>query len=85
MDKELSRGNKVRCIDGIFKDSPSNPFDITEINIPLQGKEYTVREVIRTNHGLGVLLEEIRNKGYYFDSEMGVREPLFSDDRFMLI
>jgi hypothetical protein len=85
-DKSLI-GKKVKCIDGLFEESLflKLPYTLEEIEVPIQGKDYTIREVIETPFGLCVLLNEIKNKTYYFLYENKIREPMFFIERFKII
>ncbi|NMB66519.1 hypothetical protein GYA25_00445 [Candidatus Woesearchaeota archaeon] len=87
LQDELLIGKKVKCIDGLFEESLNIklPYSLEEINIPIQGKNYTIREVIETPFGLCVLLNEIKNKTYYFVYENKIREPMFFIERFKIL
>lgn len=54
----FKKGQKVVCI---FQFS-NNPKPIDKITLPEKDKIYTVREVIRRENRVGILLEEIVNK-----------------------
>lgn len=80
--KGLKKGNKVRCIDDFFVDDRHNPFKASELNLPKAGEVYTVREIVDTGYGLGLRLEEIRNKEYFYQNIRRHEEPPFGVSRF---
>ena len=82
---EIKSDQKVRCIDSRFIDEETNPFKKSELTLPVEGKSYIVREVVRTPYGKGIRLKEIENKKYYFDNIKRFEEPIFSIDRFVKI
>jgi hypothetical protein len=83
---EIKVGIKVRCIDDHFEDDRTNPFRMSELNLPKRGKIYTVRAVVQADppYGTGIRLQEIKNRTYYFDSSKRCREPIFSTRRFRI-
>ena len=78
----IEKDTPVECIDDQFFDETTNPFRISELNLPQKGLSYIVRDVTETNHGTGILLEEIKNARYFFDDIRQEREPVFSIRRF---
>ena len=64
--KLINKGDKVRCIDAKFFDGLPLPVDAEDIKLPEFGKIYTVRDVVKTKRGVGIRLEEIRNREFYF-------------------
>ncbi len=82
MAKKLVKGKKVRCIEDRFRNSSSNPFEISEITLPVKGRIYTIRNVINTEYGWGVRLREIKNPRFYFEDTQSNREPAFRVNRF---
>lgn len=83
--KQFIEGLKVECIDGQFQDTKTNPFLVSDLNLPKERENYIVREVIDTSHGTGILLAEIHNNRYYFDDVKELREPIFSVNRFEIV
>ena len=69
----------VLCINDSF-DLSLNRFILFK---PQKGQIYTIREVVETSNGVGVLLEEIVNKPIQFRD--CIKEPCFSLTRFRLI
>jgi hypothetical protein len=82
---KLKEGDKVICVDDYFEDCRTNPFKMSEINLPEEDKRYTIREVIKNSSGTGVRLEEIINKKYYFQDIHREEEPTFGVNRFQLL
>lgn len=80
----LEVGKLVRCIRGIARTRSTDPFSQDEISTPQRGQVYTIREVVRTNHGTGLRLEEIINREYYH-AQGGWQEPCFDTRRFVVI
>jgi hypothetical protein len=78
----MKTGQRIICIDDFFEDEDTNPFDVDELILPEAGREYTVREVVRTDYGIGLRLEEIRNEEYYFENVCEYQEPIFGKNRF---
>lgn len=81
---DLKEGDRVKCIDGHFKEEITGPFRISEIQTPLEGKLYFVREVVETLYGAGIRLEGIQNDSYYFGNIRRKEEPIFRQNRFAL-
>jgi hypothetical protein len=79
------KGDKVACIDDCFQDSKTNPFRIYELNLPVFGLVYTIREVIDTRYGQGIRLHEIRNKRFYYQDRRERLEPAFEVAKFELL
>ena len=82
---EIKTGIKVECIDDHFVDEATNPFKKAELNLPKVGEMYTVREVIDTSYGIGLRLVEVTNKRYYFNNIRRYEEPIFGENRFVII
>jgi hypothetical protein len=76
-------GNIVKCIDNHFEDSDTNPFRESNMILPEKDEIYTVREVVGTSYGKGILLKEIHNKKYFFENISENREPIFEISRFV--
>lgn len=77
-------GHKLICVNATFDLSDSSiPREYKEIKIPYEGDEYTIRQVVNTEYGTGVRLEEIKNKEIHHDRG-GLQEPIFSISRFRL-
>mgnify|MGYP003427596856 FL=1 len=77
----IKPGHKVKFINDKFKDESSNPFKSIQLNKPIKGEIYTVRDVVETEYGVGLRLLEIINSKFYHD-DVGWQEPTFSADRF---
>ena len=80
----MKRGDKVLCINGVFRARGTDPFSLKERNLPIEGKTYTVRDVVVTDYGVGLRLEEIINPLFWHDHG-GEREPAFGKERFVLL
>ena len=78
----LEPGVKVKCIDDQFVDQRTNPFRKSDLNLPIDGEIYTIREVVDAVDGQGLRLMEVRNKTYYWDNICREEEPIFCKDRF---
>ncbi len=78
----IEPGRRIRCIDDHFQSDRSLPFDPEDINLPEKDSLYTVREVVDTGHGVGIRLEEVKNKEYFFSNIRGYEEPVFGLGRF---
>ena len=83
--KNFCEGVSVRCIDGQFHDLPTNPTKMSEINLPIQGGNYTFRSVVDTPYGLGIRLVEIQNDKCYFSDIDAYREPIFAVNKFEIV
>lgn len=71
------------CIDDDFSDRVENPTVIKRLNLPEEGKIYTIRETIQiAGNEDAVLLEEIHNVP--FQSGATEKEPLFALSHFCL-
>ncbi|MFA5750021.1 MAG: hypothetical protein WC895_02265 [Candidatus Shapirobacteria bacterium] len=80
--KGIEKRTSVVCVNDNFKDASENPFRISELVLPVLGNRYTIRDISETNYGIGVLLEEIKNREYYFENINQKREPIFGISRF---
>jgi len=78
-------GSLVRCVNDRFHDESTNPFKACDLNLPIEGENYTVRDVVDTPYGIGLRLTEIHNKSYYFDNIGEWKEPIFSTSKFEII
>ena len=78
----MKKGDRVKCINGYFEDDETNPFKISELNLPKENELYTIRQVVITNYGTGIRLTEIVNKEYYFENIHAEEEPIFGINRF---
>jgi len=85
MDGKLRIGDKIKCVNGKFHNESTNPFRLGDIQIPKKGSVYTVREVVETNYGTGLRLEEIKNRKFYFQNIKRFEEPIFIVARFKKI
>ncbi len=81
----MKKGEKVKCIDDCFVDEPTNPFRKSQLHLPEENEIYTIREMVKTDYGVGVRLEEIRNDTFYFDNIKRYEEPIFGIYRFETI
>lgn len=81
-NKKLIEGDKVKCTNARFFNDSQLPFNAKDIKLPELGKIYTVRDVIKTKHGVGIRLKEIKNKKFFFDDIKKIREPIFATERF---
>ena len=75
-------GEKVKCIDDCFVDEPTNPFRKSQLHLPVENEVYTIRQVVKTDYGVGIRLEEIKNSTFYFDNIKKYEEPIFGIYRF---
>jgi hypothetical protein len=80
---EFSVGQKVRCIADRFDFGKWTPIEYRDIILPKKGEIYTIRRVVTTEFGVGLLLEEIQNEEIHHDIG-GVREPIFGTNRFII-
>lgn len=78
----MKNGTEVICVDDKFVDDPKNPFRPYEIKKPEKGKKYTIRKVVETKYGDGILLNEIKNRTFFFDDISSHQEPIFNIKRF---
>lgn len=79
----MQKGDKVICVNDQFNyNDPQIPKEYLTISVPVKGEEYTIREVVRTNYGIGIRLEEIKNKQIYH-TVGGWQEPIFSVVKFI--
>jgi hypothetical protein len=81
---KLKKGDKVKCINDEFDyTDPELPKEYRKITVPVEGKLYLIREVVDSQQGKGIRLEEINNKPIYHDrGRGGWHEPVFSPLRF---
>lgn len=80
----MERGQKVKYIaDKVYNDK-ATPKEYHNITYPKKGQTYIIRQVVRTDYGDGLLLEEIKNPIIHHD-QGGAREPIFGTNRFELI
>lgn len=80
----MKNGDIVECIDGTFVSRRTDPFRADDLALPKYGHCYTIRQVVCTPHGQGLLLEEIVNPIYSHDVG-GYQEPIFDTLRFRII
>lgn len=77
-------GDKVKCINDVFKFDRSTPKEYNGIKLPKKDEIYTIRRVVvaRYDQSYGLLLEEIKNPEIYH-SNGGKKEPIFGIERFV--
>ncbi|MBX9740960.1 MAG: hypothetical protein K2X62_12835 [Beijerinckiaceae bacterium] len=79
------KGDKVRCLQTIQRLDVDLPYFLSELSLPVEGRVYTVREVVETPaHGEGLRFLELQNQTYQHD-HVGEEEPCFSPDMFELV
>jgi hypothetical protein len=71
------KGQKVVCIDDIYKIDKTHPQDYKRIVYPVKNSIYTIRDIVKG----GLKFEEIKNKDIHHDVG-GYKEPVFSTSRF---
>jgi hypothetical protein len=81
---QFSNGQKVKCIADKFDFGKYVPDEYHSIILPKKGETYTIRRVVITDFGIGLLLEEIENPEIYHVIG-GNREPIFGSNRFIII
>jgi len=82
--EKIVTGSLVLCI-GTFGEPGSDlPFKKNEIEIPENGKNYTIREIVVTPYGTGVRLVEIKNPSFFFGNIKRHEEPIFGIEKFQL-
>lgn len=69
-------GTLVECIDGSFSQKQL----LALKQIPVKGNHYFIREIVEYPHGVGVLLEELRNP--LIQAYGSMLEPSFAVERF---
>jgi hypothetical protein len=69
-------GTLVECIDGAFSNKQLQALK----QIPVKGNHYFIREIAEYPHGVGVLLEELRNP--LVPAYGLMLEPSFAIERF---
>lgn len=79
---KLEKNMAVLCIDAAFQDDEELPFSMDEIIKPQKNTQYTIKEVVETNFGVGVRLYGIKNEKFLFSKIQGYKEPLFCVERF---
>ena len=82
---EFSNGQQVKCIAARFDFGRWTPIEYRDIILPEKGEIYTIRRVVITDFGVGLLLEEILNKVVYHPIGGEIREPIFGTNRFIII
>ncbi len=70
---------RVLCVNGTFDSSVNNLI----LFKPQKGQMYTIREIVETPNGTGILLDEIVNKPIQFRNCL--KEPSFLTSRFRLV
>lgn len=84
--EKIKLGSKIKCIDDHFINERTNPFKISELNLPKKDETYIVRKVIKIpSYGIGLRLQEVVNRKYWFENINANQEPTFSEDRFIVI
>jgi hypothetical protein len=79
------KGDKVRCLQSVNRIDIDLPYFMGELSLPVEGRLYTVREVVTTPaHGDGLRFLELQNQTYVHD-EVGEEEPCFSPDMFEFV
>jgi len=79
------KGDRVRCVQGVARIDADLPYFLDELSLPVEGRVYTVREVVETlAHGQGLRFLELQNRTWAHD-KVGEEEPCFSPDMFELI
>ena len=81
---EFAIGQKVKCIADRFDFGKWTPIEYRDIILPKKGETYTIRRVIISDFGVGLLLEEIVNEELHHMIG-GIREPIFGTNRFIII
>lgn len=69
-------GSKVICVDGSFDPSALRVLK----SIPVNGGEYTIKQITEQFNTIGILLEEVTNPLRLTTG--GMKEPLFRASRF---
>lgn len=72
---------EIICINDVFSIDQKRDFP----NLPVEGSIYTVRDVVRSQVGTGLLLNEIENPKVGWTMRNGMKftfEPNFSINRF---
>ncbi len=77
----MKRGDKIICIDDVFIFDKNTPEEYKIIKYPKKGIVYTIRNLINTGYGVGILLKEIKNPKINHDIG-GEKEPVFMETRF---
>lgn len=79
------KGDRVRCLATIHRLDIDLPYFMGELSLPVEGRIYTVREVVTTPaHGDGLRFLELQNQTFDHD-EVGHEEPCFAPEMFELI
>lgn len=73
--------DSVILLDDHFEQQPHHPEAYRRITYPSKGVRYTVRAIIHTPYGTGILLKEIINPKIHH-TKGGYQEPIFSIERF---
>jgi hypothetical protein len=80
---------KVKCINDTWSPEQRAIWDRYNIQTPIKGEEYTVRQFIQTRNGDSYLLEELKNPripagnpGFLPQDDLSF-EPTFHVDRFV--
>ncbi len=79
----MKQGDKVICVNGKFESRETDPFTKEQLNLPKNGRVYTVRQKVETDYGFGIRLVEVINSRFYHD-QGGLQEPSFDVNRFEL-
>lgn len=74
----MSENTKVTCINGLFGFKAAK----YNLNLPKEGNKYTIRKVVASKNGLGVLLNEIVNDNNNLVNWNSNSEPTFKLERF---
>jgi hypothetical protein len=79
------KGDRVRCLQSVKRIDVDLPYFLDDLSLPVQGRIYTVREVVETPaHGDGLRFLELQNRTFSHDV-VGEEEPCFSPDMFELV
>jgi hypothetical protein len=80
---KFAPGMKVRCIDDTFVNTEIHPFKYEEINLPIRGEVYIIRDVVNNiKYGVGIRLKEVKNQQQYYKYLERFDEPTFKAERF---
>ena len=79
------RGDRVRCLQSVLRIDVDLPYFLGDLSLPVEGRIYTVREVVQTPaHGEGLRFLELQNPTFDHDV-VGYEEPCFSPEMFTLV
>ncbi len=59
----------IICINDIFSENARKFYEQHKVVTPQEGLLYTIRDIARTRHGTGLLLEELKNPRVYLEGE----------------